>query len=670
MNAYPHLLSPLDLGFTQLRNRVLMGSMHTGLEEHPAGLGTLAAFYEERAKGGVALIVTGGISPNNDGALWPGAAHLTDVETAEKHRIITEAVHRHDGKICLQILHAGRYAVHQNCVAPSAIQAPINMFTPRAMTTEEVKQTVSDFAHCAKMAQHAGYDGVEVMGSEGYLINQFIAERTNQRSDEYGGLYENRMRFPLEIVQAIREAVGDNFIIIYRLSMLDLVEKGSTFEEVVLLAKAIEKAGATLINTGIGWHEARIPTIAMMVPRGAFTWVTEKLMGHVSIPLVATNRINMPELGEEIISSGKANMISMARPFLADPFWVKKAMEAKSEEINTCIGCNQACLDQIFSGQPASCLVNPFAGREDRWKLIQAENPKRIAVVGAGPAGLSAALTAAQRGHSVTLFEQSDKIGGQLNYAKAVPSKAEFNETLRYFSVMLEKHGVYIQLNTAITADMAESMNFDEWIISTGVTPRVPEINGLHNPIVHAYPDVLSGKVKVSGRIAIIGSGGIGMDTARFLLGAEDSIPEFLSHWGVDTSMQQRGGLQTAKDQQTSPNSIVLFQRKKGKPGANLGKTTVWAHRKELADKGVRFKDGVEYLRIDDAGLWYKTGNEEMCFEADAIINCSGQMAVKVVFDQLEQKGKIAHLIGGAKEAAELDAKRAIEDGVRVAMKI
>jgi 2,4-dienoyl-CoA reductase (NADPH2) len=538
------------------------------------------------------------------------------------------------------------------------------------METEEVKQTINDFAHCAKMAQLAGYDGVEVMGSEGYLINQFIAERTNQRTDEYGGSYENRMRFPIEIVQAIREAVGKNFIIIYRLSMLDLVEKGSTFDEVVRLAKEIEKAGATLINTGIGWHEARIPTIAMMVPRGAFTWVTEKLMGQVSIPLVATNRINMPDLGEEIIASGKANMISMARPFLADPFWVKKAMEAKAQEINTCIGCNQACLDQIFSGQPASCLVNPFAGREDRWKLIQTEKPKRIAVVGAGPAGLSAALTAAQRGHSVTLFEQSDKMGGQLNYAKAVPSKAEFNETLRYFAVMLEKHSVDIQLNTAITAEMAESMHFDEWIISTGVVPRVPEIDGLHNPIVHSYPDVLSGKVKVNGRIAIIGSGGIGMDTARFLLGAEDSIPDFLSHWGVDASIQQRGGLQPATRQSASPNAIVLFQRKKGKPGANLGKTTVWAHRKELADKGVLFKDGVEYLRIDNAGLWYKSGGEEMCFEADAIINCSGQMAVKVLFDQLEQKGKMVHLIGGAKEAAELDAKRAIEDGVRVAMKI
>lgn len=647
-----------------------MGSMHTGLEEHPKGMAPLAAFYEERAKGGVALIVTGGISPNAAGCLWPGAAKLTTTEEAEKHRLITESVHKHDGKICLQLLHAGRYAVHPECVSASAIQAPINMFTPRELTTDEVKQTVVDFAESAALAKSAGYDGVEIMGSEGYFINQFIVTRTNQRTDEYGGSYENRMRLPIEIVKAVREKTGNDFIIIYRLSMLDLVENGSSFDEVIQLAKEIEKAGATIINTGIGWHEARIPTIAMMVPRGAFTWVTEKLMGQVSIPLITTNRINMPDLAEEIISSKKADMISMARPFLADPHWVNKANNGHTNEINTCIGCNQACLDQIFSGEPASCLVNPFAGREMIWKISPAETKKKIAVVGAGPAGLQAAIVAAQRGHSVTIFEKSNRIGGQLNYAKTIPSKSEFDETIRYFSVMLEKWQVHIEFNKEISSVQIENANFDEWIIASGVSPRIPEIEGIDLPIVKNYTDVIQSDFKTNAKnILIIGSGGIGMDTARFLLGKADSVSSFLSHWGIDQTIQQPGGLGLVESHAESAK-ITLFQRKRGKPGANLGKTTVWAHRKELADRGVQFMDGVSYERISSTGLFIQHKGESHFIPADLIVNCSGQTSNNQLDSVLTELNIPFHIVGGAKQATEVDAKRAIMEATQIAMKL
>ncbi|MEN9348771.1 MAG: 2,4-dienoyl-CoA reductase [Bacteroidota bacterium] len=644
-----------------------MGSMHTGLEEHPKGMAPLAAFYEERAKGGVALIVTGGISPNAEGCLWPKAAKLTTQEEADHHRLITEAVHKHNGKICLQLLHAGRYAVHPKCVSASAIQAPINMFTPRELTLDEVNKTINDFAQSAALAQSAGYDGVEIMGSEGYLINQFIVTRTNQRTDEYGGSLENRMRFPINIVKAVREKTGPHFIIIYRLSMLDLVEQGSSFDEVLLLAKEIEKAGATIINTGIGWHEARIPTIAMMVPRGAFTWVTEKLMGHISIPLITTNRINMPDLAEDIIRSKKADMISMARPFLADPHWVNKAEENKANEINTCIGCNQACLDQIFSGEAASCLVNPFAGRELKWSISPAEKRKKIAVVGAGPAGLQAALVAAQRGHHVTLFEKSNRIGGQLNYAKTIPSKSEFDETIRYFGVMLEKHGVVIQFNSEITQATVINNEFDEWIIATGVLPRLPEIEGIDSPIVKNYTQVIDPLFESNAQqVVIIGSGGIGMDTARFLLGPADSTAHFLAHWGVDTTIHNPGGLKATEDHKPVRN-ITLLQRKRGKPGANLGKTTVWAHRKELADRGVQFLDGVTYERISSTGLHIQHKGESHFIPADLIVNCSGQTSSNTLDQVLSELNIPYHLIGGAKLATEVDAKRAIMEATQLA---
>jgi 2,4-dienoyl-CoA reductase (NADPH2) len=671
MTHYPHLLAPLDLGFTRLKNRVIMGSMHTGLEEHPDGINRLAAFYGERAKGGVGLIVTGGISPNEEGRLWNGASMLTDEALVPYHKIITDAVHAHDGKICLQILHAGRYAAHDQCVSASAIQAPINVFTPRELSAEDIERTIDDFARCAKLAQDAGYDGVEIMGSEGYFINQFIAARTNQRTDEWGGSYENRMRLPVEIVRRTRSLVGEKFILIFRLSMLDLVDGGSTWEEVEQLAGELEKAGVTIINTGIGWHEARIPTIGMMVPRGAYTWVTKKLMGKVKVPLVTTNRINTPELAEQILAEGCADMVSMARPFLADPHFVAKAMRDAADEINTCIGCNQACLDQIFNGRAASCLVNPFAARETRWVLTEAAEKKRIAVIGAGPAGLSAALTAAQRGHQVTLFEASDRIGGQLNYARVVPSKEEFNETIRYYTTMLKKHGAEVRLNTRVTREMLDSeQGCDAFILATGVTPRKITTEGADLPHVVDYTRVLSGEVKVGHRVVIIGAGGIAMDTSRFLLSGGTDIPAYLTEWGINDSVNTPGGLQKPKAVHSAQRAITIVQRRKGKMGANLGKTTVWAHRKELERFGVQFMDGVEYERIDQGGIHLKLGEEQVYLEADHIVVCAGQESERSLAELLDATGRPVQVVGGAGKAGELDAMRAIEEGTKAGMAV
>jgi 2,4-dienoyl-CoA reductase (NADPH2) len=674
MSAYPHLLAPLDLGFTTLKNRVLMGSMHVGLEEAKDGFERMAAFYAERARGGVGLMVTGGIAPNDDGRPYPGGARLATLEEAEKHKVVTQAVHDAGGKIALQILHFGRYAYHPGLVAPSAVKAPISPATPRELTTDEVKRTIDDFANCAKMAQVAGYDGVEVMGSEGYLINEFIAARTNLRTDEYGGSYANRMRFPVEIVRKVREAVGPNFIVIYRLSMLDLVDGGSSFDEVVELAQAIEAAGATIINTGIGWHEARIPTIATSVPRAAFAWVTEKLKGRVKLPLITTNRINTPEVGEQILASGQADMVSMARPLLADPDFVNKAAAGKADQINTCIGCNQACLDHTFSGKITSCLVNPRACHETILKIeplasTQAQK-KRIAVVGAGPAGLAFATTAAQRGHSVTLFDAASEIGGQFNVAKQIPGKEEFYETLRYFGKQIELTGVELKLNTRVGADELAAGGFDEVVLATGVSPRTPAIEGVDHPKVLSYLDVLRDKKPVGKRVAVIGAGGIGFDVSEYLTheGTSPSIdaPKFYAEWGIDTSYTERGGVK-APHLDTPPRQVYLLQRKTSKVGDGLGKTTGWIHRTSLKNRNVEMIAGASYRKIDDQGLHITVGAQEMVLPVDNVVLCAGQEPLRELQASLEAKGLKVHLIGGADVAAELDAKRAIKQGTELA---
>ncbi|MEO2217142.1 NADPH-dependent 2,4-dienoyl-CoA reductase [Chromobacterium vaccinii] len=673
MSAYPHLLAPLDLGFTTLKNRVLMGSMHTGLEESPNGFEKMAAFYAERARGGVALIVTGGVGPNAEGCVAEGAAQLSDAHEVENHRLVTDAVHREGGKIALQILHSGRYSFQEKCVSASPLLAPINFYTPRELSGADVWQTIADFANCAKLAQQAGYDGVEVMGSEGYLINQFIARATNKRTDDWGGSFENRIRFAIETVKAVRAAVGSDFIIIYRLSMLDLVQDGSSWDEVVHLAREIEKAGATIINTGIGWHEARVPTIATMVPRGGFAWVTKKLMGAVKIPLITTNRINTPEVAEEILAGGCADMVSMARPFLADPDFVNKAAEGRGDEINTCIGCNQACLDHIFQGKLTSCLVNPRACRETELNYEKTAAPKKLAVVGAGPAGLAFATVAAERGHAVTLFDAAAEIGGQFNVAKQIPGKEEFYETLRYFKRRIETTGVELKLGARVAAD--DLSGFDEVVLATGIAPRLPAIPGVDHPKVLNYLDVLKHKKPVGKKVAIIGAGGIGFDTAEYLCheGRSTSLDAeaFMREWGVDMSGDTAGGLAPQGPQpHPSPREVYLLQRKTSKVGEGLGKTTGWIHRESLKMKRVKMLSGVSYDLIDDAGLHITVKGEQQVLPVDNVVICAGQDPLRELQAPLAAAGKPVHLIGGADVAAELDAKRAIDQGSRLASAI
>mmetsp|Transcript_14515 Transcript_14515/g.42862 ORF Transcript_14515/g.42862 Transcript_14515/m.42862 type:complete len:725 (-) Transcript_14515:25-2199(-) len=677
---FPKLFSPLELRHTSLKNRVIMGSMHTGLEEaHGGKLDKMAAFYEARAKGGVGLIVTGGIAPNREGWVAPFAAKLNTEQEAAQHRQVTEAVHAHDGKIAMQILHSGRYGYHPLSVAPSAIKAPIGWFTPRALSGSAVERTLDDYARCASLAASGGYDGVEIMGSEGYLINQFIASRTNKRTDQWGGSYENRIKFALETVRQVRKAVNDDFIVIFRLSMLDLVEGGSEWSEVVTLAKELEAAGVDIINTGIGWHEARIPTIATSVPRGAFAWVTEKLKTEAGLttPLCTTNRINTPQVAEDILVEGQADLISMARPFLADPDIVNKAKDGREDEINTCIGCNQACLDHTFKMMTASCLVNPVAGYETELKITPVAPEKRIkvAVVGAGPAGLSAATTACDRGHEVTLFDKSDEIGGQFNMAKQIPGKEEFHETIRYFQKRLDSSDVTMRLGTEVGMD--DLSGFDRVILATGVSPRALDIPGIEHSKVLSYIDVLAKKVPVGKRVAIIGAGGIGFDVAEFLahdntVGEHSSsldIEAFMREWGVDMSHSTRGGLAEATDQPPH-RDIVLLQRKKGKLGSGLGKTTGWIHRATLKKKGVNMMGGVEYLKVDDAGLHIKHKDQTEILDVDHVVVCAGQEPFSPLLDPLTKASIPTFLIGGAEKAAELDAKRAIDQGTRLAAQI
>ena len=674
MSNYPHLLAPLDLGFTTLKNRVLMGSMHVGLEEVEGGYDRMAAFYAERAAGGVGLIVTGGISPNDHGVTFHGGSKLDTLEEAEKHKVITQAVHDAGGKIALQILHTGRYSYQAENVAPSAIQAPINPVKPHALTSAEVNQTIADFVNCAKLSQVAGYDGVEIMGSEGYLINEFIAARTNHRDDEWGGSYENRIRFPIEIVKRTRAEVGENFIIIYRLSMLDLVEGGSTLEEVIQLAKEIEKAGATIINTGIGWHEARIPTIATKVPRAAFTWVTKKLKGSVQIPLVTSNRINTPEMAEHVLAQGDADMVSMARPMLADAEFVLKAEQGRSDEINTCIGCNQACLDQIFSMQIATCLVNPRACYETELIFKESAVKKNIAVIGAGPAGLSFATYAADRGHQVTVFDAASQIGGQFNIAKTIPGKEEFYETLRYFKRKIElQPNIKLVLNHTATYEELSAESYDDIVVATGVTPRELTIEGIDHPKVLSYIEVLRERKPVGKKVAIIGAGGIGFDTAEYLSheGESGSLnpQKFYDEWGIDTSYAHVGGLKQPVLEQ-SDREIYLLQRKAKAVGASLGKTTGWIHRTGLKHRDVKMIAGASYDKIDDQGLHITVNDQPTVLEVDHVIICAGQESYTAMYDQLKADGKNVHLIGGAKEAGELDAKRAIRQGAELAATI
>lgn len=667
--VYPHLFRPLDLGFTQLKNRVLMGSMHTGLEELPNGHKRMAAFYAERARGGVGLIVTGGIGPNEEGATHPSTFRLDTDEAVNNHKEVTDAVHIAGGKICMQILHTGRYAYGPKLVAPSAVQAPINPFKPKALEADEIEKQIQDFIFAATQAQRAGYDGVEIMGSEGYFLNQFIAKRTNHRNDEWGGEYENRIRLPIEVVRRVREAVGKHFIIIYRLSMLDLVEGGSNYDEVVQLGKEIEKAGATIINTGIGWHEARIPTISTKVPRAAFTWVTAKFREALSIPVITSNRINTPEVAEEVLARGDADMISMARPFLADADFVRKAQQNKADEINTCIGCNQACLDHVFNGKLTSCLVNPRACHETEVNIVPAETKKRIAVVGAGPAGLASAVTSAQRGHDVVIYDSASEIGGQFNIAKQIPGKEEFYETLRYFSRQIELHNnITLKLNTRVSADMLNAEGFDEVMVATGIKPRTPAIDGVDHGKVLSYLDVLRDKKPVGKRVAIIGAGGIGFDTAEFLSHGKETpsqdIPAFMKEWGIDMTLQARSGTEGMTPQpDKSPREIFLLQRKTSKVGAGLGKTTGWAHRAGLIAKGVTMIAGVTYDKIDDEGLHITVDDKQQVLAVDNIIICAGQEPMRDIVEGLTMP---YHLIGGADEALELDAKRAIDQGTRV----
>ena len=666
--AYPHLFAPLDLGYTQLRNRILMGSMHTGLEDHARDFPKLAAYFGERAAGGAALLVTGGFAPNVVGWLAPFGSKLSWPWEVSRHRPVTAAVHSHGAKICLQLLHAGRYGYHPLQVAPSKRKAPINPFTPRALSAGGVERHIADYARAARYARDAGYDGVEVMGSEGYLINEFIAPRTNGRNDAWGGDAAKRMRFAVEIVRRIREACGPDFIIIYRLSLVDLVEDGSNWQEIVQQAQAIEAAGATLINSGIGWHEARIPTIATSVPRAAFAGVTAKLKPHVGIPLIATNRINMPDVAEGILAGGGADMVSLARPLLADPQWPAKAKAGKPEAINTCIACNQACLDHVFQQKRASCLVNPRAAHETELVYQPTTAAKRVAVVGAGPAGLACATVAAERGHQVTLFDAASEIGGQFNVAKRIPGKEEFHETLRYFRHKLAETGVNVRLDTP--ADVNTLADFDEVVVATGISPRKVSFAGADHPMVVSYLDVLLGRVQAADKVAIIGAGGIGFDVGEFLVheGPSPALDpaRWMAEWGVDASFESRGAL--AKPQPEAPaRKVWLLQRSPGKPGAKLGKTTGWIHRATLKAKGVKMLGGVEYLGVDDAGLRIRIDGQEQLLDVGTVVVCAGQTPRRELADALQAAGRSVHIIGGADVAAELDAKRAIDQGSRVA---
>ncbi|MFA7280382.1 MAG: NADPH-dependent 2,4-dienoyl-CoA reductase [Sterolibacterium sp.] len=667
-SAYPHLLAPLDLGFTTLRNRVLMGSMHTGLEDIPTGHMRMAAFYAERAKGGVGLIVTGGFAINPASAIMPGASILNNEAEAEKHRVITEAVHAHGGKICVQVLHTGRYSYSLKPVAPSALKAPISPMTPRALDEAEIEQTIVDYVQCAAMAQHGGYDGIEIMGSEGYLINQFIAPYTNLREDRWGGAFENRIRFALEVVRRTRARVGVNFIIIFRLSMLDLVEGGSTWDEVVALAQELEAAGVNIINTGVGWHEARIPTIATMVPRAAFSWVTRRMKGQVGIPLITTNRINDPGVAEALLARGDADMVSMARPFLADAEFVNKAAANRADEINTCIACNQACLDHIFSRQMCSCLVNPRACHETEITVKPAQVKKNIAVVGAGPAGLAAATTLAERGHAVTLYEAAGEIGGQFNLAKRIPGKEEFAETLRYFRRRLELDRIAVKLGKRVQAQ--DLKGHDHVIVATGIVPRTPMVPGIDHAKVVSYIDLIEGRKPAGKKVAIIGAGGIGFDVAELLShaeGAGDPVDAFRKQWGIDAGYARRGGL-TAPQMPPVPRQVWLLQRKNGKVGDGLAKTTGWARRLLLQKRGVQMMAGVSYEKIDDAGLHLRINGEACLLDVDSVVICAGQEPRRELAEALQQAGIPATLIGGADVATELDAKRAIEQGTQVGM--
>ena len=677
---YPNLLKPLDLGFTELKNRVLMGSMHTGLEDRFWNIHKLSRYFAERAEGGVGLMVTGGFSPNFVGQLSPLASTMNNRATAFLHRQVTGAVHEAGGKICMQLLHAGRYGYQPFIVSASATKAPISPFKARALSTKGVDKQIDDFVSAAKLAKFAGYDGVEVMGSEGYFINQFLCERTNKRTDKWGGPFENRMQLPIEIVSRMREAVGPEFIIIYRLSMLDLVEGGQTWDQVVMLGKAIEKAGATIINTGIGWHEARVPTIVTSVPRGGFADVTAKFYGEVDIPVCTTNRINTPEKGEDILAAGKADMVSMARPLLADSEFVRKAEQNRSDEINTCIACNQACLDHVFKAKRASCLVNPGACHETELLLTVAPVQKRVAVVGAGPAGLAAATTAAKRGHHVSLFEADGDIGGQFNYAKRIPGKEEFYETLRYYRRQIEILDIDLRLNTRVDVDTLSIEGFDEVVIATGVKPRTPQIDGIDHPKVLGYLDVLRNNAKVGQSVAVIGAGGIGFDVSEFLThdagrhpeGEQISVEHWQQEWGVNSEFEGPGGL-AERLPMSSPRKIYLMQRKTSKVGGGLGKTSGWVHRNSLKHRDVEMFGGCSYDRIDDEGLHItvtsKDGEskEKRVLAVDHVVLCAGQESFRELHDQLAQAGIQSHLIGGADLAEELDAKRAIRQGTEVA---
>jgi 2,4-dienoyl-CoA reductase (NADPH2) len=670
---YPNLFAPLDLGHVTLPNRILMGSMHTGLEDKAGDYDKLAAYFAERARGGVGLMVTGGISPSIEGWLKPFGGRLTMPWHKPRHRKLTDAVHAEGGRICMQILHAGRYGYHPLSVAPSRIKSPITPFTPRALSARGVERTIGDFVHCAKLARDAGYDGVEVMGSEGYLINEFIAARTNRRNDRWGGDADRRMRFPIEIVRRTREAVGRDFIIIYRLSMLDLVEGGQDWDEIATLARGIEAAGASIINTGIGWHEARIPTIVTSVPRAGFAWVTQKLKGEVTIPLVATNRINMPDVAERILTDGEADMVSMARPLLADPAWANKARAGRSERINTCIACNQACLDHVFQNRRASCLVNPRACHETELKIEPAIIRKRIAVIGAGPAGMACASTLGERGHAVTLIDQAGEIGGQFNVAKQIPGKEEFHETLRYFRHRLQDVGVEVRLDQSADATTLREGGYDEVVIATGITPRQVSFPGSDDPRVLGYLDVLARHQPVGARVAIIGAGGIGFDVAEFLVehlpSPTTDVARWTREWGVDMELRQRSGLQ-APQPEPPARQVWLLQRSEGRPGARLNKTTGWVHRATLKAKQVSMLGKVGYERFDDQGLHVTVDGKAQILPVDNVVICAGQEPNRRLADELIAAGITVHVIGGADVAAELDAKRAIDQGTRLASRI